>query len=119
MMNFINFRKFINPAFLLVVIIILMFVSQIIKHNKNPEINRHEAFTTETFKAKNGGFGYIIKLRGQVIIKQENIPAISSEISFKTENDALETAGLVVKKIKQRKVPAVTLLELDSLDIKY
>lgn len=114
-MTCINFRKYLNPAVLLVVIIILIFVSQVIKHNKNSEKNRQEAFTTETFKADNGGFGYIIKLRGQVIIKQENIPAISSEISFKTESDALKTAGLVVQKIKQKKVPAVTLQELDSL----
>lgn len=116
-MNFINFRKYINPAFLLVVVIVLMFVSQILKHYNNLENNTPEDFVTETFKAENGGFGYLIKLKGRVIIKQENIPAISSKVSFKTENDALKTAGLVVKKIKQKKVPTVTLHELDSLKI--
>jgi hypothetical protein len=117
MMNFINIRKYINPAFLLVVIIVLMFVSQIIKHNNNHQKKAPELFSTETFKTGKGGFGYLIKLNDKVIIKQENIPAISTKISFKTEKDALKTAGLVVQKIRNKKVPSVTPWELDSLKI--
>lgn len=117
-MTFINFRKYINPAFLVVVVIVLMFVSQIVKYN-NADKNAGKDFSAEVFKTKNGGFGYLIKLNDLVIIKQEIIPAISKNVPFNTGEDALKTAGLVVQKIKNKKVPSVTVHELDSMDIKY
>lgn len=118
-MNFINFRKYINPAVLLVFVIVLMFVSQILKHYNNHDKNLQENLKTEIFKTENGGFGYLIQLNSQIIIKQEIIPAISNKVSFKTGEEALKTARLVAQKIKSKKVPTVTLHELDSLDIKY
>lgn len=97
-----------------------MFVSQIIQHrNNNPDKNSKEDFSTEIFKTENGGFGYQIKLNDQVIINQEIIPAISMNASFKTEKDARNTAKLVVQKIKNKKVPSVTVQELDSIGIQY
>ena len=119
MMTFIKLRKYINPAVLLVVVIVLMFVSQILKHNNNHNKNAQENLATEVFKTENGGFGYLIQLNGQVIIKQVIIPAISKKVSFKTGEDALKTARLVAQKIKSKKIPTVTLHELDSLGIRY
>lgn len=119
-MTSINFRKYINPAVLSVIIIVLLFVFQIIQHKKNnPYKNSQDDFSTEIFKTENGGFGYQIKLNGQVIINQDIIPAISLKVPFKTEIDAQKTAELVVHKIKHKKVPSVTIEELDSLHIKY
>lgn len=115
-----NFRKYINPAVLSVIVIFLLFVFQLIQHrNNNPDKNSNEEFSTEIFKTENNGFGYQIKLNDEVIIKQEIIPAISMKAPFKTEANARNTAKLVVQKIKNKKVPSVTLHELDSMHIKY
>lgn len=118
-MTSIKIRKYVNPAFLSVIVIVLLFVTQIIRHkNSNQDKNLKEDFKTETFKTSDG-FGYYIKLNDQVIIKQEIIPAISVNVAFKTEKDAENTANLVIQKIKNKKVPSVNREELDSLGIKY
>lgn len=73
----------------------------------------------ETFEISKGGYGYDIILNERVIIKQEIIPSISSNVPFRTEKDAEKTAKLVVEKLKCKQLPFVTQKELDSLQIEY
>jgi hypothetical protein len=63
------------------------------------------------------GWGYNIIASGKVHIKQEYMPAVPGKRGFKSANDAMLVGNLVVNKITENKMPAVTLHELDSLGL--
>lgn len=64
------------------------------------------------------GWGYQILKDGKLIIDQEQIPAIQGNQYFKSEEDALKTGELALKKIKgQIFPPTISIRELDSLGI--
>ena len=64
------------------------------------------------------GFGYSISHDNKLIIKQDIIPVIQSSHPFCDFNDAQKVAGLVKKKLMDKKAPNVSLKELKSLNIK-
>ncbi len=64
------------------------------------------------------GWGYTISYQDKIIIKQTIIPVISETKSFRSEDDALKVAGLVVKKLNQNRSPSVTKNDLILLKIK-
>jgi hypothetical protein len=65
------------------------------------------------------GYGYDIKVDGIPYVHQPNIPAVSGNSGFKTEEQARKVAELVKYKIKNKILPpTVELKELDSLGIK-
>lgn len=78
---------------------------------------KKEVLKTETFKT-NSGWGYSISYQDKIIIKQSIIPAVNENKSFSTQEDALKTARLVVKKLNQNLSPTVTENELILLKIK-
>lgn len=92
-------------------LLLLILVLQIVSCAKK------EAFKSESFKT-NSGWGYSISYKDKIIIKQSIIPVINDNKSFSTEEDALKTADLVVKKLKQNLSPTVTKNELILLKIK-
>jgi hypothetical protein len=63
------------------------------------------------------GWGYEIYSGEKAIIRQETIPAVNGIVSFKTEEDAAQTAALVIEKLKRGKPPLVSKKELDSLGV--
>ena len=63
------------------------------------------------------GWGYEIYSGEKAIIRQETIPAVNGIVSFKTEEDAAQTAALVIEKLKKGKPPLVCKKELDSLGV--
>jgi hypothetical protein len=63
------------------------------------------------------GWGYEIYSGKKAIIRQETIPAVNGIVSFKTEEDAAQTAALVIEKLKKGKPPLVCIKELDSLGV--
>lgn len=67
----------------------------------------------------NGGWGYQIKVDNQVYINQPYIPGLAGQKQFKTESDAEKTGQLVLKKMRDGRVPGISLHELDSLHITY
>jgi hypothetical protein len=75
------------------------------------------AFTIETFKTETGGWGYNIVSGNKVFIKQDVIPAVQLAIPFRSEKEARRIAELVVKKLNSKKIPSITVEELDSLSI--
>ncbi len=66
-----------------------------------------------------GGWGYEILKDTSVYISQPFIPAVVGRQTFRTEDDALKTGRLMLKKIISRQNPALTIHELDSLEIQY
>ncbi len=69
------------------------------------------AYKLETFKVNNG-WGYTILKRDKVIIKQDIIPGIPVKKSFATKKDAKIVGGLVIEKLKNKKIPSVSYKEL-------
>lgn len=66
------------------------------------------------------GFGYDILISGKPFIHQPVIPAISGNHPFATKAQAGRCARLVIYKIQNNILPpAVSVRELDSLDIEY
>jgi len=65
-------------------------------------------------------FGYDIFLNGKLYIHQPNIPAVSGNAGFQTEENARKIAELVIVKIKHNIIPPTVIVnELDSLGVKY
>jgi len=62
--------------------------------------------------------GYNILVGHRVFIHQEHIPAIEGNHAFVTQDDAQNTANLVIYKIVHGHLPSVTLKDLDSLHIR-
>jgi hypothetical protein len=63
------------------------------------------------------GWGYNIIADDKVHIKQEFMPGVPGNIGFKSAADALMVGNLVVKKITENKMPAISLRELDSMGL--
>jgi hypothetical protein len=63
------------------------------------------------------GWGYNIKVGNKIYIHQLCIPAVPGNKPFASKEDALKTAGVVIKKMVNHKLPYVTRKELDSLNI--
>lgn len=64
-----------------------------------------------------GGWEYDIYVDHKLYIKQDRIPAIQGIYGFATKADAEKTAKLVVEKIKQGQIPALSEQELKDLQI--
>jgi Domain of unknown function (DUF4907) len=73
---------------------------------------------TSTFPVK-GGWGYNILVDNKIFIHQEFIPSISGYEAFRTRQDAEKIAEYQTQKMLQKKVPSVSVHELDSLQISY
>ncbi len=68
------------------------------------------------FKGSNG-WGYDIVNNDKIYIHQEFIPVIRGKKGFNTEQDARRTGSLVLEKIRNNEVPALTLKDLKDLGI--
>lgn len=66
-----------------------------------------------------GGWGYNILVDHRIFIHQQIIPAVEGNKAFASKIDAEKTSNLIVHKITNRLLPAVTKRELDSLQINY
>lgn len=75
-----------------------------------------ESITVTTFQV-NEGYGYLIKAKSKVLIKQENIPVIEDVHAFCSESDAEKTGELVKSKIMNHESPSVTREELENMEI--
>jgi hypothetical protein len=63
------------------------------------------------------GWGYNILADEKIFIKQEFMPGVPGKQGFKTSDDALLVASLVIKKISSNQLPTITFRELDSLGL--
>lgn len=70
----------------------------------------------QTFRS-GSGWGYEILAGQELLIKQSFIPAVSGFKSFETEQQAIQAAQLVIKKIKKGTIPSLSRDDLDSLGI--
>ncbi len=110
--------KNIKKIILAIIIVIgAVFLIQNLSTKKNKPTKSTVVTSTEVFKVEGGGYGYIIKAKGEIFIKQSTIPAISGNIPFKTEEEALLVGKLVENKLLNKEYPAVSISELSKLNI--
>lgn len=77
-------------------------------------------FTYQIIDAADNTFGYQIFQNGKILVNQPHIPGITGVTGFKTKEDAMKVAELVIEKIKKNQMPpTVTTGELDSLGAIY
>ena len=79
-------------------------------------INEEQTVYTHVFETESG-FGYAIIDHGQILIRQEHIPAIAKEQGFCTATDAERVGDLVLQKINRKLNPAITRQELQELGV--
>lgn len=84
--------------------------------NRNKQQLQSE-YSLKTFCVEGNEWGYYIMKGGKIIIKQDIIPAISKKVSFQSEEDAKKTGNLVLQKLNSGNLPAVTIQELQKLQI--
>lgn len=77
-------------------------------------INEEQTVYTHVFETESG-FGYAIIDHGQILIRQEHIPAIAKEQGFCSATDAERVGDLVLQKINRKLNPAITQKELQEL----
>ena len=63
------------------------------------------------------GWGYNIMADSRIYIKQEFIPSIPGKQGFKSSEDALRVANLVIKRISDGQEATITPQDLDSLGV--
>jgi hypothetical protein len=99
----------------------LIFIVLIIGFSIKPDkVNNTDMLQVESSVLKiSGGWGYNILVGHKIFIHQEAIPAIAGNKVFTSREDAEKTANLVIGKIVNKKVPSITINEIDSLHIRY
>lgn len=77
-------------------------------------------FEVAFFRNTDSTFGYAIKREAKVMVHQPNIPAVSGNSGFISQEEAGKVAALMVEKIEKKIMPpSVSVQELDSLGITY
>ena len=72
-----------------------------------------QKFSVKTFETQ-CGWGYSIFENDKLIIRQQYIPSIREQKSFKSEQEALKIGDFVIEKLKQHKSPSLTSAEVKN-----
>ncbi|MES2372169.1 MAG: DUF4907 domain-containing protein [Bacteroidota bacterium] len=104
-----------NWAYLLFIFALILFAFTRLKSkgDHGDKIN----ISLVTFHAP-AGWGYDVYANDSVYIHQEYIPAIEGRKGFHSEEEANTIGRLVISKMKYGKFPVISLLELDSCEIR-
>ena len=98
-----------------ILVIALFIIGFSIKSNKknDDKMLKVESVPIQTSK----GWGYNILVDHKIYIHQEFMPAIEGKKAFSSEEDAMKTSEVAIKKLIKGKPPFITKRELDSLNI--
>ncbi|HEX3024286.1 MAG TPA: DUF4907 domain-containing protein [Chitinophagaceae bacterium] len=105
-----------NWVYIVFAIAILVFIFSKFYRKNNHYNNGNVELKVKTYKT-DIGWGYDITANDTSLIHQNIIPGIAGRKGFATKEDAEKIGNLVIKKIKNKKLPAITLRELDSFKI--
>ena len=99
--------------------IYLLFAFSVIVYFASAYISWKNSYEIESKAIQSGsGWGYEVYVGKKVFITQRNIPAITGNKQFVSEEQAKKVADLVIIKLKKKQSPpSVSTKELDSLGI--
>ena len=95
---------------------VLIFIASVVYKKEKNTNEKFVELKVKTFESPIG-WGYDITLNDTSAIHQDIIPGIPGRKGFATKEDAEKIGNLVLEKIKNKKLPSVTLQELDSFKI--
>jgi len=108
-------------VFLLVGCLFLFFHNKNEQENSIPEVvnpYRDAEINAVIIPAENNTYGYDIYVYCSVLVHQPSRPGLPGNAGFATEEDAMEVAELVIKKIRNNDMPpTVTIQELRELGV--
>jgi Domain of unknown function (DUF4907) len=74
----------------------------------------HFYYNVDVYKSGQG-WGYDILVKNKTYIHQPFMPAVEGQVPFSDRQSARKTGRLVVRKLKNHKIPSVTKEELKSM----
>jgi hypothetical protein len=103
LMNMTDKKKAIIFALFLVIIVVSATLA-----------GRGHFYEVDLFKSGDG-WGYDILKKDNIYIHQPFLPAVEGQVPFPDKKSAKKTAQLVIKKIRNHKLPAITKEEIKSV----
>lgn len=73
--------------------------------------------TLHPFELKKGNWGYAIMVDGKIFIKQECIPAIPGNKTFRSKNEAVKAGNAVMQKLIKGQRPTLSSNEVIALGV--
>lgn len=104
-------------AIALVVVVVSFFINKTVNKVSLPESTAY--YTVKTFKKSKNNWYYEIYVGDILLVRQENIPAVSGIQLFRTRQDAETTGALVIDKLESNLLPTITLGELMENNIHF
>lgn len=96
-----------------VVIAISVIVAAVICYAAINKKNTNR-YDSRVFKVVNG-WGYDILVNDKLIIHQESVPVLENKQPFQKSDEAMQTAQLVVTKLKKGEPPSLTKFDLEKI----
>lgn len=101
-------------ASLLVLVVIIGFSARLVEDNHKNMLKVESA----AFQVA-GGWGYNILVDHKIFIHQQFIPAVQGYKVFNSKEDAEKVANFEIHELVNKKMPSVSVKDLDSLHIAY
>lgn len=105
-----NKKKLYASLLFLIILLVGFFAYKAIRSTDCLKVNTFES---------GPGWGYEISCNEQVFIHQAIVPGISGNYCFRDESDARKVGKLVLKKIRDKKIPSISEKEMKDLEIEY
>ena len=107
-------KKFITVSIVCLLVTVICIVLIISRKKEQDTLLPLDLVSVKT----TDGWGYKILVNHKLYINQEFIPAVNGRKSFQTEEQALVTGKLVLKKMRSgQQLPNVSLQELQQLGV--
>lgn len=101
-----------NFIIILLSLVISAGIWAITLYKKDTKNKNH--FTAKVFKGCSG-WGYDILVNDSLLIHQEFVPVIAGKKGFSKKEQAVQTAQLIINKMKGNQHPTVTTFELQQI----
>jgi hypothetical protein len=75
---------------------------------------RGHFYDVDLFKSGNG-WGYDVLVKNKLYIHQPYMPAVEGQVPFSSRESARKIGRLVIKKIRNHEIPAVTAEEIKAI----
>ncbi len=107
------------------IILTITIIATILHNSKSPgytpagtsNIIKSHSVSFKVFQVDEKGWGYEVYIDSNRFIYQDVIPGVSGIVRFKSKDDAFKCGKLVTDKLINKKNPAISDSELDSLEI--
>jgi hypothetical protein len=108
-------KKYILLAASLIVLIVIIWFSARLHEDNHKNMLKVESAAFEVA----GGWGYNITVGHKIFIHQQFIPAVQGYKVFSSKEDAEKIANFQIHELVNKKMPSVSIKDLDSLHIAY